>query len=356
MPEKIRNGKFRQLTNKDRIQIEALVKAKSSVPEIAKIIGCHRSTIYRELKRGEYMRKDSTTWLDVKSYSYTISIERHEHNKMAHSKGLKVGNDYEFVKYIEHMICDMKYSPTAALAEIQRKGMVFDTCICPRTLYNYIYDGLFLNIEASDLPYEHEKKKKKRVRPVQVRGIKGESIEDRPEDIEKREEFGHWEMDTLIGKNRKGQVSCFVMTERKTRLPVIIPLKTHTSAAVVESLDALESRFGSENFKKIFKSITTDNGSEFMNYNGMITSIDGKNIRTRVFYCHAYSSYEKGSVENQNRLIRRWIPKGKSMNDLELNDFKSIENWISNYPRLMFGWKTPKEMFEAELKALKISA
>ena len=98
--------------------------------------------------------------------------------------------------------------------------------------------------------------------------------------------------------------------------------------------------------------LQVDNGSEFSDYNGIRLSRTGDEERTEVFYCHPYSAYERGSNENQNKLVRRFVPKGTDLNKLKQRDISKIETWINNYPRRIFGGETANDRFERELAAV----
>ena len=179
-----------------------------------------------------------------------------------------------------------------------------------------------------------------------------ESRRSRPEDIDTREEFGHWEMDTVVGKRGESKHSLLVLTERKTRNELIYLLYEHTTEQVCKRLDQLEAEWG-ERFGQVFKTITVDNGSEFADWKGMQQSAaDESEKRVTVFYCHPYCSFERGSNENQNRLVRRKIPKGENFDDRTEDDIQRVEDWINDYPREMFGWKTSGELFQEELARL----
>ncbi len=128
----------------------------------------------------------------------------------------------------------------------------------------------------------------------------------------KRDEFGHWEMDTV--KGTKTQKSCLlVLTERKTRMEIIRKMSSCSSESVVIELKRIRETWGSM-FSMVFKSITVDNGSEFADYNGMLL-LSGFVEKLKIYYCHPYSSSERGSNENANKLIRRHIPKSTNFND-----------------------------------------
>ena len=228
---------FYHLTHDDRIKIEALLKEKHTPKEIANNIGCHISTIYRELKRGRYEHRNSD-WTTEERYSPDIADEKYRENLAAKGPGLKIGNDIELAEYIENKIVNEKYSPGAVLGEIKHKGITFSVTISKTTLYSYIDKGIFLHLTNKDLPVKkNEKKKYDKVR--RTRAQKGDSIEKRPEIVNTRETFGHWEMDTVVGLRGKSKKSLLVLTERKTRKEIIMELKRHTAAEVVKSLNRL---------------------------------------------------------------------------------------------------------------------
>lgn len=179
---------------------------------------------------------------------------------------------------------------------------------------------------------------------------RGESIEQRAKEIDSRCTFGHWEMDTVIGKQTKGRV-LLVLTERLTRWEIIIPMKDKTAGSVKRIIDRLERKHGAA-FRSIFKSITVDNGPEFSDCAGIEKSKYTKGKRTKVYYCHPYSSWERGSNENQNRMIRRMIPKGADLNKIPVKVIKEVERWLNNYPRGIFEYKTSEELFQKYIKGI----
>ena len=344
--------RFKHLTKADRLTIETMIKDGKSEKEIAERIGVHESTIYREIKRGQYMHRNSDYTEELR-YSPDIAHQKYRENLKAKGPDLKIGNDQELANYIEKRIADDGYSPEAVLGEIKQKEMPFQTSISKTTLYRYIDMGLFVTITNKDLPVKGRRKKKNKKVKRQARASAGDSIEKRPEEIDDREEFGHWEMDTVVGKRGESKHSLLVLTERKTREEIITLLYEHTMEQVVKALDSLEEKWGNL-FSQVFKTITVDNGSEFSNCAGMEKSALEEGSRTKIYYCHPYSSYERGTNENQNRLIRRKVPKGENFDDRTEEDIQSVEDWLNNYPRKLFGYRTAQTMFDIELKALTI--
>ena len=187
----------------------------------------------------------------------------------------------------------------------------------------------------------------------------GESIEQRPEEIDEREEFGHWEGDTVYsGKGkRKTTRALLTLTERKTRKEIIIAIPNRKAETVVKALDALERKLGARRFRAIFKSITFDNGTEFAAAEGLERSCVNKRLpRTKVYFCHPYSSWERGTNENTNGMIRRRFPKGTNFAAVTNAQITQAENWINNYPRKILGYKSSEIVFRECLRELGIAA
>lgn len=342
----------KHLTKADRLMLEKLLRQKKYTnKEIAEAIGCSERTVYREKNRGRYMHTNSDL-TEEERYSPDIAEQKYRDNLKAKGPDLKIGNDHELASYIEKKISEDGYSPEAVLGEIKRDGLEFETEISKTTLYRYIEIGVFGTITNEDLPVKpHKKKKNKKVqRKTQSRANAGESIEKRPEEINKREVFGDWEMDTVVGKQGESKHSMLVLTERKTRYEIIRLLPEHTTAQVILALDGIETEYG-EKFPLIFRTITVDNGTEFADCAGLERSALGDGTRTKLYYCHPYSSYERGSNEVNNRLVRRKIPKGVNFDDKTEEDIQAVEDWMNNYPRGMFNYDTAKMRFEAELQA-----
>jgi IS30 family transposase len=346
-------GKWKQLSERDRYKIEVLSQRGLTPAEIGKALKRNRRTIERELARGsvEQKRLNPSTKNSVNEplyfyeslYLADAGQRIHDENATNKGRSLKIGRDHKLAAHIEQRIKEDAYSPDAILGEIQAKGMAFDTMICTKTLYNYIDAGMFANISNKDLPVKRNQKKRdyKRVRKVALNNTKGRSIEERPPETANRETYGHWEMDCVVGK---GKACLLVMTERQTREPVIIKLAAKTQTCVVQAVNQLERKH-KQKFKDKFKSITMDNGGEFLDMQSLERSCLNPNERRTVcYYAHPYSAYERGSNENMNRLIRRFIPKGANIAKFTKASIKRIEQWIANYPRRMFAYKSTSQL------------
>ena len=199
----------------------------------------------------------------------------------------------------------------------------------------------------ADLLYKGKRRnegKKERDTEGWARPPKGETIEHRPEEINSRETFGNWEMDSVMGC-KGSKAALVVLTERLTRYPVIVRVPDHTMESVVRALDRMERRMGAK-FREVFRSITVDNGCEFQDCEGMERSKRARKPRTKIFYCHPYSAYERGSNENMNRIIRRFFPKGTNFDNVSAAEVAEVEEWLANYPRRILGWKTPQMLYD----------
>ena len=341
-------------TYTQRLQLEALIKAGVHKREIAAQLGVCLATVYNELKRGEYTYKrysytdywGERHYKPATGYSPNIAEKKYRLNMTAHGAPLKLGNDYDFVRYVEKRVCVDKISPSAVCGEIKR-NRPFRTVISKTTMYRYIAQGLFMGISSEHLPFGQRKKHYRKT--VAKRPPKGTSIERRPVDVLLRDEFGHWEMDCVVGKQNTRNV-LLVLTERLTRYEIIMKMPNRKAATVVQFIDKLERRYG-KRFRTLFKSITVDNGSEFADFVGLERSVYG-GMRTAVYYCHPYTSCERGSNERINRDIRRLLPKGTDFSKVTDKRVREVAAWVNAYPREIFGFSTSAEAFACAVAAL----
>jgi len=334
----------------DRLTLERMLRQGFSKPEIARALGkCERS-IYYEIRRG--LCEQLTTDLKTE-VRYCAEAAERKYRQFLSEKGpeLKIGNDHALVRRLEELIVQRRFSPGAALAHIRNAGERYDTEICENTLYNYIYRGdVFLTLNGKHLHEKGRRRYAEKSKKHAARAPRGESIENRPKEIKKRESFGHWEMDSVMGC-KGSKKTLLVLTERRTRMGIIILLEDHTAASVVRAINRLERKFG-KLFYTIFKSITVDNGCEFQDFEGIELAHRRKGKRTIVFFCHLYSAYERGSNENMNRLIRRFFPKGTSFDEVTKEQVEEAERWVNNYPRKLLGWRSANDLFREEVQAV----
>ena len=348
--------KWKHLSEKERYKIEVLLRAGHKPNEIARMLGRHRRTIEREIKRGSVLQRRENPYasrnpavkdfFDEEVYAADVGQRRARENAANKGRGLKIGHDHKLARHLEKRIGKDDFSPDAAIGEIKDKGLIFKVTLCTKTVYNMIDRGDFLNLTNKDLPVKRNNKKRKyrNVRKVALNNLRGRSIEERPAAVNNREELGHWEMDLVVGS---GKACLLVMTERVSRKELICKIPDKRQQSVKEALDRLERRHRGQ-FSKRFKSFTMDNGSEFIDSKSLEAScLQLGKKRTVCYYAHPYSAWERGSNENANKLIRRFIPKGTDIGKLNTRDIKRIEQWMNNYPRRMFGYKTANDIYLA---------
>ena len=237
----------------ERYQLELLLNQKTPVKEIAKILNRSLTTIYREIKLGTVELIDS----NLKPYKkYCADRGQQIQDERSHNKGkdLKIGNN----------------------------NFEFKTKVCFKTIYNYVHSGLLLNVTASNLPMPRKKKEKATEKKRNSRNHNHTSIETRPKEIYERLEYGHWEFDTV--ESGKGDKTClFVFTERKTREELIFKADGKNQACLIKILDRLERNLSAPVFRETFKTITCDNGVEFLDMDAMEKSYYNKVMkRTKI--------------------------------------------------------------------------
>ena len=210
---------------------------------------------------------------------------------------------------------------------------------------------MFLGLTLEKLPMRGKGKKGHKTVQRAARPPKGESIEQRPEEVQSRDVFGHWEMDTVLSGGRS-RVRMLVLTERLSRREIILRIRDGKTESVVAALDKLEKKWGTRRFRKVFRTITVDNGSEFQDLEGLERKGPDGGKRTQLYYCHPRHPEERGSNEKQNQMIRWHIPKGTDLGKMPPERVREVQDWLNHYPRKILGWRTPAELFEEFLRTL----
>ena len=339
-----------RLTWNDKLTIEKMLKQGYNGMEIARKLGVHHSSVYREIKRGAVEILDSEL-RPVTVYAPEMSEARHEEKKKNREQPLKIGHDHALAEWLVDMIGTKGYSPSAACALLGKTPeTTFSVTLTRQTVYKYIDRGYLWPLTNKQLRYKGAKRRTYKKVKRASRASKGDSIERRPEYINNREEPGHWEMDCVEGK-KGSKRTLLVMTERVTRHEIAIPMRDQTAASVVDALDRLERKYGVRRFKQVFQSITVDNGHEFMDCAGMERSITGRGERTHLYYCHPRYPGERGSNEKQNQMIRWFFPKGTDFRKVSARSIQKAIDWINNYPRRILDWHSSAELFDVFLEA-----
>lgn len=334
--------------------LESSKKDRKTQKEIAAYLGWSEATLSRELRRGKTVQLN-THLLEYECYSSYVAQLTVENNWENKGPDLKIGDDHVLAEKIESMLIGeevpglerLRYSPEAIVMHFDQKGWPSATRLSARTIYTYVEKEVFLNVSIADLPRRGAKAKRryrrveKRLRPPECK-----RIDERPEACEMRSEPGHWEMDCI--ESSKGDRSCLLtLIDRYNRESILFKLGRQTQEAVLRRINGLERRLGSKEFKEKFKSVTVDNGSEFLNWKKLEQSVFNKDKRTEIYYAHAYSSWERGSNENLNGFIRYFIPKGTKLRTIRGREIRRLENFINNYPRKILGGHSAKNFHQA---------
>ena len=332
--------KNKHLNFKERMIIELRLNDGFSAYKIAKELQRPINTILNEIRRGTTKQIKQGKYVEM--YLADTGEAIYKANRQNSCRTFKRIECSSFINYAVDMIKNHSWSPDACVGNALAKGKFQrDQIVCTKTLYNYIDLGLLAVINA-DLPM----KLRRNTKSSQVKKHKkklGKSITERPSNINNREEFGHWEIDTVVGEKSKYDSVLLTIVERKTRNAIIHKIASKTAEAVTEALNSIRTIYG-DKFSDIFKTITSDNGSEFADLSILEAETD-----TKVYFTHPYSSFEKGTNERHNGLIRRFIPKGKCISDYSSDDIIFIEEWMNTLPRKILNYKTPEELFEMHL-------
>lgn len=329
--------KGKHLSFEERVIIQTRLKDNLSPNKIAKELGCAPNTVRNEIKRGTVYLYNG----NVKRYKAYTGQAAYEANRVNSCRRCEYFNKLKFISYVEERFFNGGISIDACIGEALAKNYFQrEEMLCTKTIYNYIDIGL-MKIRNHNLPEKISRKPKcERVRKNKRK--LGRSIEERP-DINDKLEFGHWEADLVIGQKDKSDEALLTLLERHTRRYMLIKIDGKTSSAVMDGFTKVKNYFGKK-FSDVFKTITTDNGSEFADLSKL-----EETSKTLVYYAHPYASWEKGSNERHNRLVRRFIAKGKRISDYGLDAIARIEDWCNSLPRKILGYRTPDELFEAEL-------
>lgn len=338
------------LTWNDRLTIEKMLRQGYSKPQIARYLGVHHSTIYEECRRGAVELVDSEL-RTYTTYSPEMGVAYHERAVKNMEKGLKIGKDHALASWLVEMISG-GYSPSAACSLLGKTPETTFSCtLCRQTVYKYIERGELWPLTNKALRFKGTRKRK--YSPVRraSRAPSGKSIERRPESVKLRETPGDWEMDSVEGKKGTPE-ALLVLTERATRNEIMVRMEQKTAANVVAALDALELEMGPQMFRRVFRSITVDNGSEFADCAGMERSCITGQTRTHLYYCHPRCPGERGSNEKANQMIRWHFPKGTSFGHVTPERVREVQDWLNNYPRKILGWRSAADLFQEFLASV----
>ena len=355
----LKKNQYHHLTKDDREKIQALIEQKDENGKrlfnnsyIARYIGVNRSTITRELRRTK--SKINIRSGRIINRPYNADDAQNDYNfKRAMSKANYILDDFPKLReYIENKILNDKWSPDVISGYINSHKLYKQdgfTSISTTTIYRAIHYGL-LRVKKEDTRRmtKFEKSGKYSKKGELPKNKLSYSIELRPDDINNRQSFGNWELDTVISTNKGIHKCLMTLTERKTRFEIIGILEAKTKEEVIVKFKKIKEYFN-KNIETIFNSITADNGGEFSDFLEIIEITGAK-----FYFCHPYASCEKGTNEKHNSIIRYFIPKSSLIENYTINEINDICHWMNNYPRKVLDYFTPQEVLEKELNNQKL--
>jgi len=307
---------YNQLTQCQRYQIHALLKSDHNQTEIAETIGVHKSTISREVRRNRG--------------------QRGYRPKQAHYKSIKRRSwDRRRIKpqawtWIEEKI-RQDWSPEQITLWMKKYRKV-------SVSHEWIYQYIYVDKRAGGELHKHlrcQKKRRKRYGSTDRRGnlVDRVSIEQRPTDVEERKRLGDWEADTVIGK--KSPYALVTLVERKSRFTLVKKINRRTGEATRDAIVHMLKPFKAKTL-----TITCDNGKEFANHQGF-----AKELETDVYFAHAYASWERGTNENTNGLLRQYFPKGSDFSKITDEKVQFAQKRLNRRPRKCLNIMTPEMVF-----------
>jgi len=312
---------YRQLTSGERYTISVLKRQGFTIVEIADEIGRHRSTVYRELARNAC---NDGRYRVSKAESRTRGRRsRSRRNQQFSNDDFKIVN-----KYLR-----MKWSPDQISNTLYDEGILD---ISHETIYKHIWLDLCNGGRLYTYLRQSQKKRRKRYNAYDSRGILAgkRHIDDRPQAAIKRRRIGDWEIDLVMGRSDKDCI--LTLVDRKSGLTKISKLKNKTKKETNKKLLKLLKILGSK-----VKTITADNGTEFHGYR----EIENK-TGVKFYFCTPFHSWERGTNENTNGLIRQYLPKGESMASLTQRKCNRIAHELNTRPRKRHNYKTPLSIYE----------
>ncbi len=339
------------LTYGEMKKIEAYKDIEYSNRKIADLIGRCPQTINNAINTGSVLQvhkqkqNGKIYTYEEKTYFADVHYDIYEQNRAHCGRRPKWVDGHNFIEWADQKMLEDKWSPDIVVQEAKNH---FHYSIVPSTstLYNWIDSGIMATKNIDLL--EKVGRKQRTSKDKQRRNVKvlGTSIEERPESVEDRQEFGHWEIDTVVGNIDADEPVLLTLVERKTRFEKIFKIASQRASAVDQTLNAfIEQLDGLEG--QIFKTVTSDNGSEFANLSKLTKETD-------IYFCHPFASFERGTSENQHKIIRRFLPKHQSLKDVEETHIRRIQQWMNDYPRRILGYQTPHQAFIRELRQLDL--
>lgn len=321
----------------ERGAIQRLKKLGYSNRFIAGEINCSPSTVGYELRRGtpDYCGRGRKP-----GYSAKRGAAIYKSNRLRCCRPKTVPRNSNFLRWMVEQIRNHKWSFDACVGYAMVHNLFpAEEIPCTKTLYNLLRKGE-LPLTLFDLP--EVLSRRQHGKPRISKCMNGKSIDERPAEVTERNTFGHWESDTVLGRKKKGDPAVFTIVERLTGCYLSIRVDGKTTDGVDGAMEQLYAEYG-DRFNKIFRTITTDNGSEFAVFSKF------ESFGTKIYFAHPYSAWERPINERSNRLLRRFMPKGTSITAYTDEQILMFADEINALPRKRLGYRSPEELFDDQL-------
>ena len=307
---------FQQLTKEDFVRIETLLNEGIKPPGIAIRLGKNKTTVYRCIEQNG---EEDGSFLAEKAW------EKVRERKSSANTHYRILSESMLAKYIvEKIECYWSPEQIAGTWGLEQKETV-----CHETIYQFIYqyhpELIKLHLRRKGKKYQHNRKEKYQIKDRIM-------IDERPKEVENRDIPGHWEGDTIVGKDHQGAITTNV--ERMSGFLLASKVESPTAKLVADVMI--------EDFLTLPEEIritaTYDNGREFAEHKTIAAS-----TKMTVYFAHAYSPWERGTNENTNGLLRQFIPKGTDFSTVSHEDLQRYVDLINGRPRKRLGWKSPQQ-------------
>ncbi len=310
---------YTQLTKSERQEIYLLMNKGYSYGDIAKALNRSKSTISREVRRNRTRGR----------YEPSKAEHKRDRRRRYCKIYLKKIREYpELEKYIRTHI-KLGWSPEQVSGRWNKEDTIDENItISPLTIYKYIYSGIGNDLSFYLASKRHTRKKRKEKKTKRQLIPHRVWIDDRPNKIEEKTQIGNFEGDTVVSK-RGDKNSLLVLLDRYSRYVFVTKVKDKKPRRIFNEIDRIANIYN-------INSITFDNGIEFQQH---------YKLNCDTYFCHPYSSWEKGAVEYANRLIRRYIPKKTYIKDYSQTYVQQIAQSLNHTPRKCLNYKTPYEVF-----------
>lgn len=306
---------YAHLTIEERSKIEILYQEGYKINHIAQLIGRHRSTIYRELKR-------------CPTEQYKAQDTQEAANQRARHKGRKPKHTSKLLEDIQDKL-ERTWSPEQII------GRDYEGKLSFKSIYNWIYQGI-LKVSLDVLRHKGKSRQ-----PQETRGKFniGTPISKRPKSVKNRQGFGHWELDTVVSSRGQSKGCLASFAERKSRLYIVLPMPNRSKVSMHTAIEELRESLP----KEALKTFTSDRGKEFACY----AEVEAAGID--FYFADAYSAWQRGTNENANGLLREFFPKKTDLAKVTHRELFQALWLMNNRPRKCLDYRTPLEVFLHEL-------